>query len=198
MPPLDAGRRRTYLTGRRVPIDGLGLASAGPLGRPSCMLLQGGYVAMLTIDFTPLFRSSVGFDGLARLLETTLPHPESGEPGYEIARTGEDAYRVTLAVPGFAEQDLTVELTQNQLRVVGRRARRRPAGVLYRGLGPDEFERRFQLADHIRVVAARLADGLLEIELVREIPEAMKPRRIAIGGGEAGGRSRKLIEASAA
>ena len=82
--------------------------------------------------------------------------------------------------------------------MTGRRARRQLAGVLYRGLGPDEFERRFQLADHIRVAAARLADGLLEIELVREIPEAMKPRRIAIGDGDAGGRNRKLVEASAA
>ena len=153
---------------------------------------------MLTIDFTPLFRSSVGFDGLARLLETTLPGPESGDPGYEIARTGENAYRVTLAVPGFAEQDLTVELAQGQLRVAGRRQRRQPAGVLHRGLGPDAFERRFQLADHIRVATAQLADGLLEIELVRELPETMKPRRIAIGSGEPAARSRKLIEASAA
>jgi molecular chaperone IbpA len=150
---------------------------------------------MLTIDFAPLFRSTVGFDNLARLLESGLPGAEAGEPAYDIAKTGEDAYRVTLAVPGFAEDDLMVETAQNQLRVTGRRQQRQGAGLLYRGLGPDAFERRFQLADHIRVVSARLADGLLEIDLMRELPEAMKPRRIAIGDAA---RGRKLIEASAA
>lgn len=145
-------------------------------------------------DFSPLFRSTVGFDRMFDLLQhATRGGFDEGHnyPPYDIERTGEDSYRVTLAVAGFRPEELTVTAQQNLLVVAGERRGRgemdEPRQTLYRGIAGRNFERRFELADHVKVVGANLADGLLTIELRREVPEAMRPRRIEIasGGGAA-------------
>jgi molecular chaperone IbpA len=136
---------------------------------------------MRTIDFSPLYRSVVGFDRLAQLLETASVDQATGYPPYNIERTDENAYRVEIAVAGFRPEELNIEVKENLLTVQGRKtandAERR---FLHRGLAERDFERRFQLADYVIVTEARLADGLLSISLRRELPEALKPRRIEI------------------
>lgn len=138
------------------------------------------------IDFTPLFRTAVGFDRLAAMLEEANRVETGGYPPYNIELTGENRYRITMAVAGFAEGDLELEAKQSVLRIAGKKAEeeRDNGRYLYRGIANRAFERRFQLADYVRVEAAHLKDGLLHIDLVREIPEAMRPRRIEISGGE--------------
>ena len=153
---------------------------------------------MRPIDFAPLYRSTVGFDRLFGMIDS-LTVPEGAVPAYppyNIERTGENAYRVTMAVAGFSEQDLAIEAKENTLTVKGeKKESETPEGkeVLYRGIAARSFERRFQLADHVEVKGALLANGLLHIDLVREIPEAMKPRAIAING-----RPAKQVEAKVA
>ena len=140
---------------------------------------------MRSFDLSPLYRSTVGFDRVFSLLDqVTYPDAAQTYPPYNIERTGEDTYRVTMAVAGFAEPDLNVEVKESTLTVKGEKANEeKPAGdVLYRGIAGRAFERRFQLADHVEVTGAALENGLLHIDLVRRIPEAMKPRTIAIGG----------------
>ena len=146
-------------------------------------------------DVSPLFRSTVGVDRMFDLLRHSArggPDEHHNYPPYDIERTGEDSYRVTLAVAGFRPEELTVTAQQNLLLVTGdRRASGGGGGeqqrqVLYRGIAGRTFERRFELADHVKVVGANLADGLLTIELRREVPEAMRPRRIEIGGASGG------------
>jgi molecular chaperone IbpA len=136
---------------------------------------------MRTIDFSPLYRSVVGFDRLAQILETATVDQASGYPPYNIERTDEDAYRIEIAVAGFRSEELNVEVKENLLTVQGRKtandAERR---FLHRGLAERDFERRFQLADYVVVTEARLSDGLLSVSLRRELPEALKPRRIEI------------------
>lgn len=138
---------------------------------------------MRNFDLSPLFRSTVGFDHLARMLDAAARVDDSSlsYPPYNIEKTGEDAYRITMAVAGFAPQDLEITAQENTLLIKGR-ARRDEAAVqyLHRGIAGRSFERRFDLADHIRVAGASLVDGLLHVDLVREIPEAMKPRSIRI------------------
>jgi molecular chaperone IbpA len=139
---------------------------------------------MTTFDFSPLFRSTIGFDRLMNLLESSSQWADNGNgyPPYNIERTGEDTYRITLAVSGFGEDDLTVEARENVLVVEGRRKESDSGHTfLYRGIAGRSFKRQFQLADHVVVVGADLGNGLLTIDLRRELPEAMKPRRIAIG-----------------
>ena len=141
---------------------------------------------MRTYDFTPLYRSAVGFDRLAGLLESAArTSQENGWPPYNIETTGENAYRIEIAVAGFKPDELTLEVKENLLTVTGRTTANDDAGVqrtyLHRGLAERDFERRFQLADYVVVKSADLADGLLSIELARELPEALKPRRIEIG-----------------
>jgi len=138
------------------------------------------------IDFTPLFRTAVGFDRLAAMLEDASRSEGNGYPPYNIELTDTDHYRITMAVAGFAEDDLDIEVKENTLRVSGRKSEEGDTEhkYLYRGIASRGFERRFQLADHMRVEGAHLVNGLLHIEVVREIPEAMKPRRIAINSGE--------------
>jgi molecular chaperone IbpA len=138
---------------------------------------------MRTIDFSPLYRSVVGFDRLADLLETaTAETAASGYPPYNIERTDENAYRVDIAVAGFRPEELEIEVKENLLTVAGRKAANdEPRRFLHRGLAERNFERRFQLADYVVVTDANLADGLLSIALKRELPEALKPRRIEIG-----------------
>lgn len=138
---------------------------------------------MTTFDFSPLFRSTVGYDRLMQLLENAGQWSEAGNsyPPYNIERTGEDRYRITLAVAGFGEDELAVEVRENALLVEGRRKEAESGqSFLYRGIAGRSFKRQFQLADHVKVTGAQLHNGLLVIDLMREIPEAMKPRRIAI------------------
>lgn len=151
------------------------------------------------IDLSPLFRSTVGFDRLGRLLESTL-QAENGAPAYppyNIEKLGDDAYRIVMAVAGFGEGDLDVTVKEGTLTVSGKAAdAEKETTYLHRGIARRAFERRFQLADHIRVEGAALENGLLTVELVREVPEALKPRQIAI---ESGAKPRaKTIEHQAA
>lgn len=144
---------------------------------------------MRTFDLTPLHRSTVGFDRLFSLLDQ-VNNVETGTtyPPYNIERTGENSYRITVAVAGFTEDDLTIEVKENGLSIRGDRkvdASAKSGEVLYQGIAARAFERRFQLADHVEVRGANLANGLLHVDLVREIPEAMKPRTIPIAAGAA-------------
>jgi molecular chaperone IbpA len=150
---------------------------------------------MRTYDLSPLYRSTVGFDRLFGLLDSVTNGEAQPYPPYNIERTGENAYRVTLAVAGFGEGDLDIQAKENVLTVKGEKTEEKADGreVLYRGIAARAFERRFQLADHVEVTGAALENGLLHIDLVREIPEAMKPRKIAIGKDKA-----RQIDAKAA
>ena len=137
---------------------------------------------MRTIDFSPLYRSVVGFDRLADLLDAATTETANGYPPYNIERTAENAYRIEIAVAGFKPEDLNIEVKENLLTVQGRKVANDEAKrYLHRGLAERNFERRFQLADYVVVTDAQLADGLLSISLKRELPEALKPRRIEIG-----------------
>ena len=139
---------------------------------------------MRPIDFSPLYRSTVGFDRLANMLDNVLTSdiPNVSYPPYNIEKTGDDAYRITVAVAGFAEAELSVEAEDGLLTIAGRKAD--PDGTepsyLHRGIGTRAFERKFQLADHVRAAGAVIENGLLHVDLVREVPEALKPRTIAI------------------
>ena len=137
---------------------------------------------MRTFDFSPLYRSAVGFDRMTSLLDAAQKSASADSyPPYNIEKTGEDAFRITLAVAGFGAADLDMEVRDSQLVVVGKGdSESDDTQYLHRGIARRAFERRFQLADHVEVTAADLKDGLLVIDLVREIPEAMKPRKIEI------------------
>lgn len=154
---------------------------------------------MRHVDFSPLYRSTVGFDRLFTLLDS-LAQPDNGQtyPPYNIEKTGENAYRITMAVAGFAEGDLSIEAKANVLRVAGAKGdedKTDGAEVLYRGIASRAFERRFQLADHVEVRGAALKNGLLHIDLKREVPEEHKPRKIEITA--LSDKAAKQIEAKA-
>ena len=136
----------------------------------------------MTYDFTPLFRTAIGFDRLARLMDTAVSAGEAPSyPPYNIEKTGEDSYRLTMAVAGFRREDLELVVKDNTLAVSGRLAgENSKSEVLYRGIAGRAFERRFVLADHIVVEGADLQDGLLHVGLKRVVPEALKPRRIEV------------------
>ena len=139
---------------------------------------------MTTLDFSPLFRSMIGFDRLANALETAYRTEPGGYPPYNVELQDENRYRITLAVAGFGQDELGIEAKENLLTVSGqRKATESEGNFLYRGIANRSFERKFQLADYVKVVEAKLENGLLHIDLVREVPEAMKPRRIEIRGG---------------
>ena len=143
---------------------------------------------MRTLDLSPFYRSTVGFDRLFNLLDSAVNNEAQTYPPYNIERTGENAYRITMAVAGFGENDLTIEARESTLTVKGEKkaeAEKKDSEFLYRGIGARAFERRFQLADHVEVKGAQLENGLLHVDLVREVPEAMKPRTIAITSGKA-------------
>ena len=147
-------------------------------------------------DFSPLFRSTIGFDRLAQLLENASRFEPTNWPPYNIEKTGEDAYRITMAIAGFAPEEIEVVAKPNLLTVSGHKAKGED-GVqyLHRGIATRSFKQTFELADYVKVADAKLENGLLMIELVREVPEAMKPRRIEIKAGEALGQdNRKTIE----
>lgn len=136
-----------------------------------------------SFDFSPLYRSAIGFDRLASLLDNALSvDTQPSYPPYNIELVGENKYRITMAVAGFDRSELDIESERDTLKVIGRKQKDETAKTfLHRGLAARNFEQRFQLADHVKVVDATLQNGLLSIELVREIPEALKPRRIEIG-----------------
>ncbi|KAB2789019.1 Hsp20 family protein [Brucella anthropi] len=139
-----------------------------------------------TFDFTPLFRSSIGFDRMLNALEAaSRVETIDNWPPYDIAKTGEDDYRITMAVAGFSQDELTITQEHNMLVVSGQKAGEDNSQYLHRGIAARTFQRRFELADHVKVVGASLVNGLLTIDLKREIPEEMKPRKIQIAAGEA-------------
>ncbi len=140
---------------------------------------------MNAFDFTPLFRTAIGFDRLARALEAANRADAGGYPPYNIELTGEDQYRISLAVAGFAADEIDIEVKENLLTVSGRKGGEvADRKYLHRGIATRNFERSYQLADYVRVDGAELKDGLLHIDLVREVPDSMKPRRIQIRGGD--------------
>lgn len=144
---------------------------------------------MRNVDLTPLYRSTVGFDRLAGVIDQFLTGdaPAPSYPPYNIEKTGDDAYRISIAVAGFGENDLNIEVTEGQLTVSAKKTVDEKApkpAYLHRGIAERGFDRRFQLADHVRVHGAELVNGLLHIDLVREIPEALKPRTIAISAAK--------------
>ena len=137
----------------------------------------------MTYDFTPLFRTAIGFDRLARLADSASA-AQTTYPPYNIERTGDDAYRLTMAVAGFAQDDLEMIVRESTLVITGRVQAEQPAGeMLHRGIAGRAFERRFTLADHMVVDSAELQNGLLHVNLRREVPEALKPRTVSIQSG---------------
>jgi len=144
-------------------------------------------------DFSPLYRSFIGFDHLAGLIDkASRNEKQTGYPPYNIELIADDKYRITMAVAGFAEEELDIESEQNNLVVIGTKAsdsKNKERKFLYQGIGERSFERKFQLGDHVKVIGANLENGLLHIDLEREIPEALKPRKIAISNTQ-----QKLIE----
>jgi molecular chaperone IbpA len=153
---------------------------------------------MTTFDFSPLFRTSVGFDRLASMLNSAhRPEQVGGYPPYNIESRGENNYRITMAVAGFSESELNISTENNQLTVSGEKTEEEAenGNFLYRGIATRSFERRFNLADHVKVIGAALDNGLLHIELERELPEAIKPKKIEIQIGKSllEGESQKKV-----
>ena len=151
------------------------------------------------LDFSPFYRSSIGFDRIFDMLENTVPQNGDGWPPYDIVKLAEDSYRIAIAVAGFGEDELTVTLEANLLMVNGSK----PAGedqlqYLHHGLALRPFSRRFELADHVTVTGAQLKDGLLVIDLRKEIPESMKPRQISINAEQKSKASSKTIQGTRA
>jgi molecular chaperone IbpA len=150
---------------------------------------------MRMMDFTPLSRATIGFDRLFNMLDDTMQFEQADNyPPYNIEKTGEDAYRITLAVAGFTPDELSITSEPNQLIVAGKKAQTIGNGeYLYQGIAGRPFRRQFSLADYVKVVSANLTNGILAIDLVRDVPEAMKPRRIEIAN-----RNQPQIEGSVA
>ncbi len=144
---------------------------------------------MRSFDLTPLFRSTIGFDRFSHLIDTAMKSDENAPsyPPYNIEKLSDDQYRIVLAVAGFKEQDLTLTVQENQLTVAGNLAGKADADAnyLYKGIAGRSFERKFNLADHVKVTGADLADGLLTVSLKRELPESVKPRMVPINGKSA-------------
>ncbi|MFH7527508.1 Hsp20 family protein [Aeromonas enteropelogenes] len=137
---------------------------------------------MRSIDFSPLYRSAIGFDRLANLIESAASNGNAGYPPYNIEQLGDSDYRISMAVAGFTQEELELSFQENLLMVKGNKQADTERNYLYQGIAERGFERRFQLADYVRVKGADLKNGLLHIDLVREVPEAMKPRKIEING----------------
>jgi len=155
---------------------------------------------MRHFDFAPLYRATVGFDQLAEMMDRVLSNdaPQPGYPPYNIEKTADDAYRISVAVAGFAEDDLSVEVKEQALVVSARKADETDAkSYLHRGIATRAFERRFHLADHVRVTGAVHENGMLHIDLAREIPEALKPRRIAIARPQTVAVDKDVVDAEA-
>lgn len=156
---------------------------------------------MRNFDLAPLYRATVGFDQIADLMDRVFASdlPQPTYPPYNIEKTAENAYRISIAVAGFAADDLTVEVKENALVVAARKAdeAEESRSYLHRGIATRAFERRFTLADHVRVTEASHADGMLHIDLVREIPEVLKPRRIQIASVASRSQDKDLVDAKA-
>jgi len=158
---------------------------------------------MTTFDLSPLYRTAIGFDRMADMLSNAQRVDSNGYPPYNIESLGEDRYRITMAVAGFSRDELDIISEQNTLTVSGSKAETvedddDDREFLYRGIANRSFERRFQLADHVKVAGADLENGLLHVELQRELPERMKPRKIEIGSGDARAIEGKEHEAAEA
>ena len=151
------------------------------------MLLKGGYDMMHTFDLTPLYRTSIGFDRLAQMLDTINVDVPAGYPPYNIEKLEDNKYGISMAVSGFDESDLNIDVKENILSVKGDISKNDEKEYLHKGIATRNFERSFRLADYVEVESASLSNGLLNIILVRELPEAMKPRKIEIS-------TRKVIE----
>jgi len=144
---------------------------------------------MRTLDLTPLFRSTIGFDHFSDLIDTALRGEDNtpSYPPYNIEKLSEDEYRIVLAVAGFKDEDVTITVQQNQLSIVGKHQEKiqsKEPNYLHKGIATRSFERKFNLADHVKVTDATMTDGLLSVALKRELPEAVKPRTIAVNGKE--------------
>ncbi|MEJ6393615.1 Hsp20 family protein [Gymnodinialimonas sp. 2305UL16-5] len=154
---------------------------------------------MRTYDFSPLYRASVGFDRMADMLDRVLTQDvggANGYPPYNIEKTADDAYRISVAVAGFTEDELSVEQREQGLVIAARKAKNEAERTyLHRGIATRAFEKRFHLADHVRVTGAVAENGMLHIDLVREVPEALKPRQIEIGSGRAKAIEAEQVEA---
>ena len=154
---------------------------------------------MRNYDLSPLWRSTVGFDRMLDLIDSSMRYAgEENYPPYNIERSGEDHYRISLALAGFMPEDITLTAEQNVLTVEGRKAEKGDHQYLYQGISARPFRRVFNLADHVQVKGASFENGLLMIELVREIPEAMKPRRIEITSGAASNDNQQIEHQKAA
>ena len=149
---------------------------------------------MHTVDFTPFYRSFIGFDHLANLMDAAARNEKQpAYPPYNIEVTGEDQYRITMAIAGFDENELSIETEHNNLVVRGQKADKTEGRrFLHQGIAERNFERKFQLSDYIKVTGAQMSHGLLHIELVREVPEALKPRKISIGNSQAAATNQLL------
>ncbi len=155
---------------------------------------------MRAFDLTPLYRATVGFDQVADLMDRALANDvgQNSYPPYNIEKTAENAYRISIAVAGFSDADLSVEVKENALIVAARKAEDDEVRTyLHRGIATRAFERRFHLADHVRVTGASHVDGMLHIDLEREIPEALKPRRIEIARGDTAQIEKDVVDAKA-
>ena len=153
---------------------------------------------MRQFDLAPLYRNTVGFDRLFSMLDQLVSVDGAPTyPPYNIERTGENAYRISVAVAGFTDQDLSIEVKESTLTIRGEKKEERKADVLYQGIAARSFERRFQLADGVQVTGADLENGLLHVDLVREIPEAKKPRRIEIASVSRGAQIEGKVKKAA-
>ena len=163
-------------------------------GRRKLESLIGGYT-MRQFDFSPLYRATVGFDQIADMFDRVLTsdNQTSSYPPYNIEKIDEDAYRISVAVAGFSEADLNVEVRENSLFISAGNSDERQKNFLHRGIATRSFERRFQLADHVQVKGANHSDGMLHIDLKKEVPEALKPRKVHISNSS----SKQTIEALA-
>ena len=149
---------------------------------------------MNSIDWTPLYRNSIGFDRLASMLNSSMrTEPMSGSPAYNIEVVEDDHYAITIAVAGYEQSELDIEVNQGALIVKGKKSEKEGSRYLYQGILNDRFERRFNLAEHVEVTDARLSNGLLTIDLKREVPESMKPKTIPIQQAEAAGDRRSAM-----
>jgi molecular chaperone IbpA len=153
---------------------------------------------MATLDFTPLYHSTVGFDRFSDMLSHALERDESGYPPYDIEKTGDDAYQIVMALAGFGHDDIEIVTENNRLTVRGAVKDKTDTSYLHQGIARRAFQRVFDLADHIVVTAATMKEGLLAIDLKQELPEALKPRRVEINAAKATPLERKQVEQSAA
>ncbi len=150
---------------------------------------------MRPYDFSPLWRSTVGFDRMFDLINNQVPHVQDSYPPYDIFRTGDESYRISIALAGFTPEQVTITAQQNRLTVAGQKHQENRDDYIFQSIANRAFERHFSLADHVEVEGATFENGLLQIDLVRKVPESMKPRRIEISAGQEAPRNAKALNA---